>query len=135
MFCKKCGNQINHGVKFCPCCGTPLETAAQPVTQPVAQPYVYPAGSNKKTKKAFSPIGTICFFAWILFLIFGNMVAESLGVMASNELIVIAFSTVIAIISGCDVKYGNEKYSKGLSIAIFSISTVCALGCLIFVLI
>ena len=33
MYCKKCGNEIKQGQRFCTCCGTPVEPAAQPVSQ------------------------------------------------------------------------------------------------------
>lgn len=40
MFCKKCGAEINEGEKFCPACGTPIETEAAPI---VATPASAPA--------------------------------------------------------------------------------------------
>ena len=32
MFCKKCGNEIAMEEKFCPVCGTGVETVNEPVT-------------------------------------------------------------------------------------------------------
>lgn len=38
MQCKKCGNGLAEGVKFCPNCGTLVEVAAPPPPQPVSPP-------------------------------------------------------------------------------------------------
>lgn len=69
MFCKKCGNKMEDGAKFCQLCGTlvdvenignnnevaenPLQPVAQPIQQPMAQPV--PA-NNKKPNKALIAI-------------------------------------------------------------------------------
>lgn len=33
MYCKKCGNQLSEGAKFCDGCGAPVETATQQTQQ------------------------------------------------------------------------------------------------------
>lgn len=50
-FCGKCGQKVEEGVKFCPACGTPLQTnAAQPTHETVQNPEPRPAPQTVQTE-------------------------------------------------------------------------------------
>ena len=96
----------------------------------LSQSYVYQV-NEKKTKKKFSTIGTFSFWAWVLFLILGNQITLSVGIKASNAILL-----VFTLISGClcffDIKCGDKKYSKGLSIASLCFSVLIIILILVF---
>ncbi len=53
MFCKKCGNQLNEGAAFCPCCGEKVvltQQAQTSVTPTPVQAAVQPATSSDETR-------------------------------------------------------------------------------------
>lgn len=50
-FCGKCGQKVEEGVKFCPACGTPLQTnVAQPTHETVQNPEPRPAPQTVQTE-------------------------------------------------------------------------------------
>ena len=54
MFCKKCGKEIDDGVKFCPYCGTNMEAEIQP-----SAPTETPAATTEVTEDKPPKVWTV----------------------------------------------------------------------------
>lgn len=85
MFCKKCGNQINEGQRFCSRCGEKIEFIPAPAVQENVAPKKQPKNKKAKNKKGLI-IGIIAGLLVIVAAIVGILFATGvLGDDAKNS--------------------------------------------------
>lgn len=75
MFCKKCGEKIVDGGKFCPACGTPAEQSNGEYVEEITETSIavnekqeenkmYEHPGEEETEKLFATVSTWCFLGY-----------------------------------------------------------------------
>lgn len=91
MFCRKCGQEIRQGAKFCVKCGTPVSAQQPTQTKKTQTPLPTAAGSNKAKKEKKSTggkgiiIGLICGIVVALAVIVGLLIFYQTSVKEASE--------------------------------------------------